>query len=94
MISCVFFVNPQTISLSSLSLNFVQMLQEIAQEANFVVTYVDIEELSVSGEDTIFSTVILVHARLKQCSRIVEVSKLLRVLVLRNYIRSLVCCCF
>ena len=26
------------------------MLQDIAQEANFVVTYVDIEELSVSGE--------------------------------------------
>lgn len=29
------------------------MLQDIAQEANFVVTYVDIEELSVSGEDRI-----------------------------------------
>lgn len=28
------------------------MLQDIAQEANFVVTYVDIEELSVSGEDS------------------------------------------
>ncbi|KAK3871414.1 hypothetical protein Pmani_017700 [Petrolisthes manimaculis] len=40
----------QTISLSSLSLNFVQMLQDIAQEANFVVTYVDIEELSVTGQ--------------------------------------------
>ncbi|XP_050717990.1 RISC-loading complex subunit tarbp2-like isoform X4 [Eriocheir sinensis] len=40
----------KTISLSSLSLNFVQMLQDIAQEANFVVTYVDIEELSVSGQ--------------------------------------------
>lgn len=40
----------QTISLSSLNLNFVQMLQDIAQEANFVVTYVDIEELSVSGQ--------------------------------------------
>ncbi|XP_071524084.1 protein Loquacious isoform X5 [Panulirus ornatus] len=40
----------QTISLSSLSLNFVQMLQDIAQEASFVVTYVDIEELSVTGQ--------------------------------------------
>lgn len=47
--SIVFF--QQTISLSSLSLNFVQMLQDIAQEANFVVTYVDIEELSVSGKN-------------------------------------------
>lgn len=33
-----------------MNLNFVQMLQDIAQEANFVVTYVDIEELSVSGK--------------------------------------------
>ncbi|KAK7075623.1 RISC-loading complex subunit tarbp2 [Halocaridina rubra] len=40
----------QTISLSSLTLNFVQMLQDIAQEASFVVTYVDIEELSISGQ--------------------------------------------
>jgi len=40
----------QTISLSNVNLNFVQMLQDIAQEANFVVTYVDIEELSVSGQ--------------------------------------------
>ncbi|XP_071524082.1 protein Loquacious isoform X3 [Panulirus ornatus] len=40
----------KTISLSSLSLNFVQMLQDIAQEASFVVTYVDIEELSVTGQ--------------------------------------------
>lgn len=54
--SCASFANSivffqQTISLSSLSLNFVQMLQDIAQEANFVVTYVDIEELSVSGKN-------------------------------------------
>ncbi|XP_042873524.1 RISC-loading complex subunit tarbp2-like isoform X2 [Penaeus japonicus] len=40
----------KTISLSNVNLNFVQMLQDIAQEANFVVTYVDIEELSVSGQ--------------------------------------------
>ncbi|XP_042873525.1 interferon-inducible double-stranded RNA-dependent protein kinase activator A homolog isoform X3 [Penaeus japonicus] len=40
----------ETISLSNVNLNFVQMLQDIAQEANFVVTYVDIEELSVSGQ--------------------------------------------
>ncbi|XP_045592643.1 protein Loquacious isoform X2 [Procambarus clarkii] len=40
----------ETISLSSLSLNFVQMLQDIGQEANFVVTFVDIEELSVTGQ--------------------------------------------
>nr|XP_053630220.1 RISC-loading complex subunit tarbp2-like isoform X3 [Cherax quadricarinatus] len=40
----------ETISLSSLSLNFVQMLQDIGQEANFVVTFVDIEELSVTGK--------------------------------------------
>jgi len=39
----------QSISLSSLNINFIQMLQDIAEEANFVVTYVDIEELSVSG---------------------------------------------
>jgi len=39
----------ESISLSSLNINFIQMLQDIAEEANFVVTYVDIEELSVSG---------------------------------------------
>jgi len=39
----------KSISLSSLNINFIQMLQDIAEEANFVVTYVDIEELSVSG---------------------------------------------
>lgn len=40
----------KAMSLSNLNLNFTQILQEIAQEANFVVTYVDIEELSITGQ--------------------------------------------
>ncbi|XP_076064631.1 double-stranded RNA-binding domain-containing protein loquacious isoform X2 [Oratosquilla oratoria] len=40
----------QTITLSSVSLDFTQLLQDLAQEANFEVTYVDIEEKSVTGQ--------------------------------------------
>lgn len=40
----------QKVSLSSAGLNFVQMLQDIATEANFVATYVEIEEKSLTGE--------------------------------------------
>ncbi|MCL4126969.1 UNVERIFIED_CONTAM: hypothetical protein GTU68_053310 [Idotea baltica] len=40
----------QNSSLDSLMLEFVQMLQDISQEANFVVTYVEIEEKSISGQ--------------------------------------------
>ncbi|XP_068236643.1 protein Loquacious-like isoform X1 [Palaemon carinicauda] len=40
----------QTMSLNNINLNFAQILQDIAQEANFVVTYVDIEELSIAGQ--------------------------------------------
>ncbi|XP_068236645.1 protein Loquacious-like isoform X2 [Palaemon carinicauda] len=40
----------KTMSLNNINLNFAQILQDIAQEANFVVTYVDIEELSIAGQ--------------------------------------------
>ncbi|XP_076064630.1 double-stranded RNA-binding domain-containing protein loquacious isoform X1 [Oratosquilla oratoria] len=40
----------ETITLSSVSLDFTQLLQDLAQEANFEVTYVDIEEKSVTGQ--------------------------------------------
>ena len=36
--------------LTSASLNYCQMLQEIAEEQRFEVTYVDIQEHSHSGE--------------------------------------------
>uniref|UniRef100_T1J8G5 DRBM domain-containing protein n=1 Tax=Strigamia maritima TaxID=126957 RepID=T1J8G5_STRMM len=41
----------QTTSLNSHGVNYVQLLQEIAGEQGFEVTYVDIEELSVSGKN-------------------------------------------
>lgn len=40
----------QTISLSLKEFNFVQLLQEIASEQQFEVTYVDIEEKSLTGK--------------------------------------------
>lgn len=40
----------QTISLNVKDFNFVQFLQEIASEQQFVVTYVDIEEKSINGK--------------------------------------------
>ena len=43
------FIFLQKVSLGSNGINFAQMLQEIAQEANFVTTYVEIEEKSVTG---------------------------------------------
>ena len=39
----------QTTSLNDASFNFVQFLQEIASEQLFEVTYVDIEEKSMTG---------------------------------------------
>lgn len=40
----------QKLMLSNPSLNFVKLLQDIATESNFSVTYVDIEEKSITGE--------------------------------------------
>ncbi|KAJ9593610.1 hypothetical protein L9F63_014849, partial [Diploptera punctata] len=40
----------QTTSLNDANFNFVQFLQEIASEQNFEVTYVDIEEKSITGK--------------------------------------------
>jgi hypothetical protein len=39
----------QTTSLNNSSFNFVQFLQEIASEQQFLLTYVDIEEKSTTG---------------------------------------------
>ncbi|CAH1099337.1 unnamed protein product [Psylliodes chrysocephalus] len=39
----------QTVAMSAKEFNFVQFLQDIATEQNFEVTYVDIEEKSLSG---------------------------------------------
>lgn len=39
----------QSTSLNNSSFNFVQFLQEIASEQQFEVTYVDIEEKSITG---------------------------------------------
>jgi RISC-loading complex subunit TARBP2 len=43
------FVCLQNTSLNNSSFNFVQFLQEIASEQQFEVTYVDIEEKSITG---------------------------------------------
>lgn len=40
----------QAIALNNADFNFVQFLQEIASEQAFEVTYVDIEEKSLTGE--------------------------------------------
>lgn len=40
----------QTIVLKNQGFNFVQFLQEIASEQQFEVTYVDIEEKSITGK--------------------------------------------
>jgi uncharacterized protein YihD (DUF1040 family) len=39
----------QTTSLNDANFNFVQFLQEIASEQEFEVTYVDVEEKSITG---------------------------------------------
>ena len=44
------FLFLQTTSLNDANFNFVQFLQEIASEQQFEVTYVDIEEKSITGE--------------------------------------------
>jgi len=45
----VYVVYFQNTSLNDATFNFVQFLQEIASEQQFEVTYVDIEEKSMTG---------------------------------------------
>ena len=44
----------QTTPLNKEDLNYAKFLQDIAREQNFEVTYVDIEEVSKSGEIVLF----------------------------------------
>lgn len=45
---------PQQVSLSAVTgLNFIQMIQDIAAEANFTATFIDIEEKSLIGQSLV-----------------------------------------
>lgn len=39
----------KNISLGSVNMNFIQMLEDIAQETHFVLTYIDIDEKTITG---------------------------------------------